>query len=150
MKADLVIAYNSNVKYIEEDRNDIKIVYKHTSNYKLNYEYDDINYLLLSISSTESNFLKSLRESIKDINNKKIINYSKYQIYIYTSKDNIEKLNTNKINYQKQLENDLYNQLYTENFEYQNRIAVLEEELNEKDEKIADLEFQLDNNQISE
>ena len=109
MQENLVIeSHNGNmIEYIEEDRNDIRIVSKHTKNYKLKYDKEYTDYLWLHFENNDSNILELLREILQDINHKKIINYSKCKIYIYTSKNNIEKLNRNQVSYfQEMLEND--------------------------------------------
>ena len=40
-----------------------------------------------------------VRDVINDVNNKKIVDYSHYDIKIYTSSENIDKINNNKLNY---------------------------------------------------
>lgn len=131
MQDDLII-YNhcDHIEYVEEQRNDIKIVGKHTKYFELEHTYSS-HFLYLHISHANNNFLELSRESIKDINNKKIIDYEKYTIYIYTSKENIEKLQTNHFTYMQQLEkeNDYYDTLIEENNHYQDTIYELEEEI---------------------
>ena len=39
-----------------------------------------------------------IRKTIKDINNKEIKDYSNYKVYVYTSKENIEKIRKNQNN----------------------------------------------------
>lgn len=86
---------NEHIEYIEEDIKDIKIIYKHTKDYKLEKE-KYLNNIYLRIINTNNNIPSITKEILTDINNKKIINYSKNKIYIYTSKENIEKLISNK------------------------------------------------------
>ena len=42
--------------------------------------------------------MESIRDTIKDINNKEILNYHSPRIYVYASKDNIEKMQQNQYN----------------------------------------------------
>lgn len=131
MKDYLVIhSHYDFIEYVEEDRNDIRISYKHTNSLTLDM-HNYSNYIYLYIINTNNNFLEFSRECIKDINNKKIINYSKFKIYIHTSKENIEKLKNNLDNYMEKLEeeNDYYDKLEEQNNEYRNTIYGLEEEI---------------------
>ena len=43
--------------------------------------------------------MKVINNLIDDINNKKIIDYGSYRVIVYTSKENIDKLNANKKDY---------------------------------------------------
>ena len=85
---------NEHIEYIEEIK-DIKIIYKHTKDYKLEKE-KYLNNIYLRIINTNNNIPSITKKILTDINNKKIINYTKAKIYIYTSKENIEKLISNK------------------------------------------------------
>lgn len=98
--------YDGDIAYIEEERNDIKIVYKHTKYMDLSHTFADDNNLYLDVINSDNNYFNIIRETLKDINNKEMINYSKFDIYIYTSKENIEKLENNKINYYESIEED--------------------------------------------
>ena len=81
--------YDGDIAYIEEERNDIKIVYKHTKYMDLAHTFADDNNLYLDVINSDNNYFNIIRETLKDINNKEMINYSKFDIYIYTSKENI-------------------------------------------------------------
>jgi len=105
MQDDLIID-DYDIQYVIEDRSDIKVVYKHTNFFDLSHDITDDNYLYFDVINKHSNFFKIMRESIKDINNKQIINYSNFSIYIYTSEDNINRLKVNRDNYIKELQND--------------------------------------------
>lgn len=150
MQNDLMIYshYDDMIEYIEEDRSDIKIVYKHTNQYDLSYLNDFENYLYLNYKTVNDNVFKTVREQIKDINQKKIINYSKFKVYICTSKENIDKLKNNRNNYLKELneKNDYTDYLYEKNIEYENRIYELEEELRNRNQEIENLKMELNNN----
>lgn len=107
MKDDLVIHNHFNSEYIEEDRSDIKILYKHTKFFTLDVSYYKNNVYIHGVSA-DNNFFEAIRQNIKDINDKKIIDYSKSETYIYASKENIEKLKNNFNNYIEQEDNEFY------------------------------------------
>lgn len=148
MEEDLIIddnlyCYSCNgINYVEENRNDIKISYKHAKHYEL-YQYKRDNYLYLDVYNKDDNFLEFTREVIKDINDKKIINYANYEITIYTSKENIAKIKNNQKEY---FDYQNSQNAYTENLEkqvsdYQNRISELEEELEMYKNNVNDATF---------
>lgn len=87
--------YDERVKYVEENRNDIKIVYKHSKYNKVNYQKNDDNHLYLYFNSAD-NILDFIKGIIRDLNNKEIIDYDNYQVVIYASKKNIETLRNNE------------------------------------------------------
>ena len=90
--------YYGKINYIENNTNDIEIVTKHTSYYDviMNNHSENIISFHTELNTDVMNVIKN---SIKDINEKNIIDYSNYEIYIYTSKTNIQKLKNNIINY---------------------------------------------------
>ncbi len=120
MKDDLSIIHPYNVEYIETDSNDIKIVVKHSKYYNakiINNKAMSIDELLDSKIQTDiiidqilgnsieiyvlqddTKVIEKLRKNIKDVNNKEIKDYSNYKVYVYTSKENIEKLRRNQNN----------------------------------------------------
>ena len=145
MKDELIIPdyyYSDGIEYVEEDRNDIRIVYVHSKYYDLSYNEEYDNFLHVYLVNSDSNFFNIMRQTIKDINDKRVIDYSKNEVTIYTSKENIEKLQNNQKNYYKEIEeqNNYYNHLEEENANYQNRIYELEESLNEKEDEISILQ----------
>lgn len=150
MQDDLVIQsyFDNMMEYQIDDRSDIKIVYKHTNQYDLSSINDFENYLYLDYKTVNGDIFKIIRDQIKDINQKKIINYSKFKVYICTSKENIDKLKNNRNNYLKELneKNDYTNYLYEKNIEYENRIYELEEELRNRNQEIENLKMELNNN----
>ncbi|MBP3765577.1 MAG: helix-turn-helix transcriptional regulator [Bacilli bacterium] len=81
--------YSWNVSYVEEDRADLRIVATHSKYYKLKYD-SDMNVIYNDYINEDR--YDEFRNIIKDINNKKIIDYRTDYITIYTSKDNIDKL----------------------------------------------------------
>ena len=145
---DHYLYYYNNIELKEEDRQDLRIVYKHSKYYELsnNNYYND--FLFLEYINSNNNFINVSREVIKDINNKKIINYSKFKITIYTSKENIGKIKNNQNKYEEQY--DYYNRLEEENnryqieiSEYENKIYDLKNQLNEKEQEIDNLQEEL-------
>ncbi len=120
MKDDLSIIHPYNVEYIETDSNDIKIVVKHSKYYNakiINNKAMSIDELLdrkiqtdiiidqilgnsieIYVLQDDTKVIEKLRKNIKDVNNKEIKDYSNYKVYVYTSKENIEKLRRNQNN----------------------------------------------------
>lgn len=120
IKDDLSIRYPYNVEYIETDSNEIKIVVKHSKYYSaeiINNRAMNINEVLenntpngMIIDQILGNSIEIyvlpdntktgdiIRKTIKDINNKEIKDYSNYKVYVYTSKQNIEKFIKNQNN----------------------------------------------------
>lgn len=130
--------YN-NINYIETDSDELRIVVKHSKYHDINYyiENDTVYFLCYQ----EQPFEK-VRDFIDDINNMEIKDYySNPYIYVYTSKDNIDKLKQNsEIKYnQEETINDLYSEI--EILEY--KIDDLEVEILDKDYIIEDLQKQL-------
>ena len=102
MREDLVLCdlyhgYNS-IEYVVDNRSDVKIVYKHTELFDIYHRVED-NYLYLDVISSDSNYFKMSREIISDINNRKIIDYDNFKIYVYASEENINKLKNNHHNH---------------------------------------------------
>lgn len=103
MEDNLIISnlhyYQGNyITYIEEEREDIKIVYKHTKYYRLSYKKYDSN-MDFYLTVENPNVLKTARDWLKDINDKKIINYGKARFYVYISKENMERIKENNKKY---------------------------------------------------
>ena len=84
--------------YIEEDRSDIKIVVEHSGLVNVNIDYMEdekfniANVFVVNNSKTDSAVIQQI---IKDINNKKIVDYGDVKIKVYASKENIEKIKNN-------------------------------------------------------
>ena len=112
------------IEYIESDINNIKIEFK--TNSICNPEYHIIEDGGLIVSSYYENEMEFIKQFVEDFNNKiiRINEYSMYEVKIYASKENIEKL---KQNYERQINDDLYYQQMIK--DYENRINELEEEL---------------------
>lgn len=82
------------IQYKEENRNDIRIVSKHSKFIDFNYEKND-NIVYFDYELKEKNIFKIFRDELKYINKMQIIDYSKTKITIYASKENILKLKNN-------------------------------------------------------
>jgi len=128
MTENLCIDYwNDGIEYEETDSNDVKIVVKHSeyTQIKMNNENEMI---YIYSYQDDSKIMEQLRKTIEDINNKQIKGYSNPKVYVYASKENIEKMKynrQNKIQIEKE-ENDRW-------IETQNTIDELQNQLEEKD-----------------
>lgn len=86
-----------------------------------------------------------IRDIISDINNKQIIDYSNYEINIYTTRENIAILKKNREDYfANQLQNTI-DEMYEELYSKENQIYELQEELRYKNTRIHELEEELNN-----
>lgn len=126
------------ITYMEEDISNIRVEYKINKYCHL----DEIisNQEGIHLWTYCQDPIKLVREFIDNINHKKIvtINSDAYDIVVYTSKENIEKLENNRHKYfdeQRYYDNNI-------NF-YENRINELERELEEYKNKVWMLEEQL-------
>lgn len=146
--------YYGMIDYVESDNEDIKIVYKHSKYCDVILDTDGEYYYFYP--SCDSNFMEIIRAMINDINNKEIINYAKNKVIIYTSKENILKMNENRAKYfdnryaEIEENNNLNKQIedLTETLsEQENEIRRLKDELDEKDSMIESLNEQIENNQ---
>lgn len=135
------------INYIETDLDKVKIVVKHSKYVETRInEYDET--LEIECRPTRTSTMEIVRDTIKEINNKEIIEPSYPEVYIYSSKENIEKMKNNttakyKANIEKALE-----QAHQENQELQNKIIELEDKLVKKDDKIEELEIQIQDLQV--
>ena len=90
--------YNGDLNYVESNEENLRIVYKH-------HLYTDVvmlesqNEIYFYPEVKNVNIMKLVRSYIKNLNDKEVVDYSKYDIYIYTTKENIEKLKNNRENY---------------------------------------------------
>lgn len=92
MRNDLVLNSALQVKYVESDNEDIKVISKHSA-----YQHMGVKVLgnTLDIVFTKSNALDRFRIVVQDLNQKEIVDYYVNGIYIYTTKENIQKLTMN-------------------------------------------------------
>ena len=137
---DVFFLYPDDEDYIESDIDNIIVEVKHSKNslvYK--YEYED-GQVELYVNYNDFHVFKLINDIIDDINNKELIYYDNFEIKIYASKENIEKLKQNRNSY---FENNQYSEidsLRKENAILHGRIYSMEEEINDLKDKIFDLE----------
>ena len=87
--------------------------------------------------------MEMIRDTIKEINNKEIIEHSYPEVYVYSSKENINKMKNNRTEkYKKNIEKSL-DHAYQENAELQTKIYELEDKITDKNNKIEELEMQI-------
>lgn len=151
----LIVESWADTEYIESDNNDIRIEIEYYDCFEPYIQMQTNNKIYISYSSSSSEFFKYLRENIDDINNKKIRDYDYFKVKVYTTKENIQKLNDNKNNRretQQSYENQI-NKLMTQIEENEETIVDLNDtiqdkntKLQEKNERIKYLEKILDSN----
>ena len=124
------------IEYVESPFNDLKILIRHSNYYQPDIYHHD-NMISFHLNTKDSNRMDMVRKIMEDLNEKKLVNYTNYKITIYTSKENMEKLEANKITYQQQQEQKEKEKLYDE-------INSLHAELSEKEMEIDSLRSQLD------
>lgn len=101
MKDNLVIHHGylpEKVNYIEEDRNDVKVVLEDAGYASINIDYYDNNNFYIAdlyYNYTDNINLEIMRKTINSINNKKLVDYSNFKVTIYASKENIKILKDN-------------------------------------------------------
>ena len=134
MKDDLLFfEYYEGINYVESNNENLKIVIDKSKFYTVylnnyhNNEYHFNHYFSFN------NLIKNIKQQIKDINNRKIIDYSDITVTIYTTKENIEILKNNMINYQNK----------QEEIEHQNIINDYELRIRKYQEEIYDLQNRL-------
>ncbi len=137
MNDKLYLDLTQDIEFIETDSDKIQIICRHS---KFDYLSLDIstNNILHIYLNDNGNFIKELKQYIDDLNNKTIVDYSNYKIYIKTSKENIQKLKENINGYYDRID-DLENDIRY----YLNRIDELNKEIKSKDEKNLQLENEL-------
>ena len=135
---------NRNIEYIENDSDEIKIIVSHSKRYKTDIENEnEIVYIYSYDDGT--NYINTIRDIIKDINNKEIKDYNYNNIIkIYTSKANIEKLKQNK-QLQDERTRDLeIERINTENNNLESRIIELESEIQTLESTIENQQNELE------
>ena len=144
MSDDLSIdIWNSAMRYVEENRDNIKIVVKHSkySKTQISNEHDLID---VYCYQDETKTMEAIRDFIEDINNKEIKSYNPSIVYVYASQENINKiLQNNQNRYYKAKEEEI-NELNLRIEKLQEKIYELENKLEEKNDIIEFLEEQID------
>lgn len=82
------------IQYVESDNENVKVVYTYPSIYNLEFTKVANGYFITN-SSSDYNELEKIRKIISSFNDKKIVDYSDFKITIYTSKENIDILQSN-------------------------------------------------------
>lgn len=95
MRDNLSINSWRNIEYIETDSKEVKVVVKHSKYYNINMINDRGN-IYFAYTQDDTKIMEGIRQSIKDINNKEIKDYSSYTVYVYSSKSNLEKIEKNQ------------------------------------------------------
>ncbi len=138
--------YDSYIEYVETDIDNIRVDYKINKYCELYNDEDERYSTGIQAWTYCSNPLKLIKEFIKNINNKKIIPIdSEVKVIVYASKDNIEKLKSNREkhfkNEQTNMNQIIYYQLKID--ELENKLANYEIEFSEYEDKIAELNLQI-------
>lgn len=139
MKDNTSIGYFYNdIEYIEENIDNIRVEVKTNKFVSATYNITDDG--SVHIYTYNPNFKNLFDYVIKNLNNYKVVEFdsSIYEIKVYASKSNIEKLKNNlKIKKEKEdEERELRNQ-------YENTINEYESKLQKYEEKVSDLEYKI-------
>ena len=118
----------NNVKYVEDNIDNIKVVYEFNKYYEIDENrgiYGIHPYIYCSSP------IKLVKEIINDLNEKKMIaiNDEIYEVTVYASKENIDKLKINRDNY----------------FKRQNNYIISEQERDSYEQTIYDLKLEIEN-----
>ena len=132
------------INYVETNSNKVKIVVKHSKYVATTiYEYNET--LEVECRPSSSSIMEIIRDTIKEINNKEIIEHSYPEVYVYSSKENINKIKQNiSKKYKASIENSL-EKAYQKNQELEDTILELEDKIVDKENKIQDLEMKIEN-----
>lgn len=128
MTENLCIDYwNNGIEYEETDSSDVKIIVKH-SKFTRTEIHNENEVIDIYSYQDETKIMEQLRKTIEDINNKQIKGYANPKVYVYASKENIEKIKQNIQIKRQQMEeeNDRW-------IEVQDEIDRLESQIEEKD-----------------
>ncbi len=155
MKDNSFIKWIDDEDYIIEDRKDIRIelYYSKFMKYELN-QYDN-GHIEIWFNKDYKNYnpINEINAYLDDFNNKRFVEYYNYDIKVYTSKENIQKLKNNKDkyfeqenNYQRAIEDlrDERDELSNQINQYQEDIRKLENEIENNKEVILNLEKSLE------
>lgn len=90
--------YYGRINYIESENENIKIEIKYSELFITDMYSNHDNTYYFEHYIKEESFMPTIRQIIKDINNKKFIDYSNHDISIFTTKENIKILKQNLYN----------------------------------------------------
>lgn len=119
-----IIDYFNGINYIESSNQDIKIKITTSDYFDIELTEHDANSYYFNSNIPSENINKLIKQTIKDINKKEIVDYSNYKIEIYTTKENIQKLKEN-LNNRYNYENNYYKTIQ----EYRDIINELERKI---------------------
>lgn len=131
MSENLSVSYWNNVEYVETDSDNIKIIVRH-SKYLEAYVVKDNERIEIHYSQKNEDVMQEIRNVIKDINNKTIRRYIP-TVYVYTSKDNIQKLVINREKDEEAQEREIN--------DLKERIQEKEGEIDRLEQEIQDLKM---------
>lgn len=138
MSNNLSISAWRNIEFIETESENVKMVIKHSKYFtpKLSDENENMH---IYFETEKTEIMQEIRSTIKDINNKEIRDYYNPKIYVYASKENIEKIKENsQIKYEESQEYKI-NELENENEKLENETDSLREIINKREEEIETL-----------
>ena len=148
--------YMNETKYIEDNREDVKVVIKHSEYIDYEIKENEKHYIDIYVLRENEDFLTQIRNQIKDINNKRIVNYDKYQVYVYASHANIEKMLENRNKYFQEIQSHNTLPLEEKIYDLEQKInnlenikQDLENSINEKNQKIEYLQDEIKRKQQS-
>ncbi len=138
--------YNCAYRYIEADIKNVKVEVKYTK-YAKCYVYDLNNGIEIYCGSDELKTIDLIKQIVKDINNKQIKDYPYVaEVYIYASKENIEKIQENNRKRQeiedehyRYLSESEYQRYLNENENLKDRLEYLQNTIDEQKEEISNL-----------
>lgn len=81
-----------NVVFVPNDSDDIRIVLRSSKYYDYHFYVDIYKRLMLYGDVDGDNLFEFVHTLVDDINERRLVDYSDYQIIIYTSQDNIDRL----------------------------------------------------------
>lgn len=121
------------ITFVEEDRDNIKLVADHSKYFYMDTSKTTSNTLYIYGALKENEEFNMIRDSIDSINRKEIPAYEGiYEVRVYASKDVIEKLQENESSKIKRQR------------DYNNRINQLEQDVSDKQDTIDDLTERID------
>lgn len=156
MTDDLVIipweySYLDEPEYVEVDSGEVTVEIEHSKFYSTNISTEG-NIIKLYGSNDETKYMELIRDIIDDVNNRKIRDIQYFaDTKIYASKENIEKLKSNRENYKEVRKADELNSAYQEIEKLKGEINTINNEkysteniINEKDLQISSLEYMIE------
>lgn len=120
-------SYTGNIEYIESDNKNIEVVFKSSSFYDLEFTKVENGYYISNYFVGLNKF-EVINTILKDFNDKKIVDYYDNKIYIYTTKENIEILENNLLDYWDFVNERNYQDVIND---YERQINLLNDRINE-------------------